>query len=168
MKKYIICILLSVFFTMTAACGQKETSDQSDHTQKNISMANLQESMFSADTTLPKMTTISSDDEQAELNFTYLSDLSYDMVDSYFYAYATDGTAEEIAVIKLKDKGDVSTMMDALHDHIKQRQGTFQEYAPEQVGMTEKAVITREDSYVALIISQKNGLVQKTFQSFFE
>ena len=76
--------------------------------------------------------------------------------------------AEEIAVICLKDKGDAASVMNSLHDHVTQRQGTFEEYAPEQAGMTGRAIITRQDRYVTLIISNKNGLVQKAFESCFE
>lgn len=151
--------------TMASACGN---NDSNSNTDTSVSISQLQKIMLSADSTLPEMTQISSEDEQAELNFTYLSDLSYDLVDSYFYAYASEGTAEEIAVIKLKDKNDAASMMQAMHDHIKNRQGTFQEYDPKQVGMTEKAVVTREGNYIALIISSKNGLVQKAFESSFE
>ena len=165
MKKYISCVLLAAMLTMTSACGNKGT-DNSPET--SVSISSLQETMLSADTTLPEMTKVSSEDAQAELNFAYLSDLSYDLVDAYFYAYATEGTAEEIAVIKLKDKNDASAMMKAMHDHIESRQGTFQEYDPEQLSMTEKAVVTREGSYIALIISSKDGLVQKAFESSFE
>lgn len=165
MKKYISFVLLTAILAMTSACGHTGSNTASD---TSVSVMELQEAMLSADTTLPEMTKVSSEDEQAELNFTYLSDLSYDLVDSYFYAYAVDGTAEEIAVIKLKDKNDASSMMQAMHDHIESRQGTFQEYDPEQVELTEKAVVTREGNYVALIISSKNGLVQKAFEASFE
>lgn len=165
MKKYISCVMLAAMLTMASACGGAKPKDPPDMA---VSVLDLQDAMLSADATLPEMTKVSSEDEQAELNFTYLCDLSYDLVDSYFYAYATEGTAEEIAVIKLKDKNDAAAMMEALHGHIASRQGTFQEYAPEQVSMTEKAVVTREGSYVALIISSKNGLVQKAFSSSFE
>lgn len=164
MKKYISCVLLTAMLTMVSACGTG-TSSSSDVT---VSMSELQEVMLSADTTLPEMTKISSENEQADLNFSYLSDLSYDLVDSYFYAYAANGTAEEIAVIKLKDKSDASSMMQSIHDHIETRQGTFQEYDLEQAVMTEKAVVTREGNYIALIISSKNGLVQKAFENSFQ
>lgn len=164
MKKYISCVLIAAMLTMTAGCGSPNSSQAS---KEAVSIEKLQEEMLAADTTLPEMTKVSSADEQAELNFTSLSDLSYDVVDSYFYAYATDGTAEEIAVIKLKDASDVPSMMQAMHSHIESRQGTFQEYAPDQVALTEKAVVTRQGTYVALIISAKCGLVQKAFEAGF-
>lgn len=165
MKKYISGILFAAMFLMASACGDTGSGDTPDTA---VPIAALQEAMLSADTTLPDMTKVSSEDGQADLNFTYLSDLSYDLVDAYFYAYATQGTAEEMAVIQLKDKNDASAMMKSLHEHVASRQGTFEEYAPEQVALTEKAVVTRKGSYIALIVSSKNGLVQKAFTSSFE
>ena len=165
MKKYISCVLLTAMLVMTSACTATDTSQDTD---SDISISRLQETMLEADTTLPEMTLISSEDEKAELNFTSLADGSYDIIDAYFYAYASEGTAEEIAVIRLKDKNDASSLMDALHEHIDRRKGTFQEYDPEQVNMTEQAVVTRHGNYIALIICSKNGMVQKAFQSCFE
>lgn len=164
-KKFRICFLLIAVAVLLSACGN---SDSAKTGENNVAISDLQKSMLAADTTLPEMVLVSDTDDQADLNFSYLSDLSYDMVDSYFYAYAKDGTAEEIAAVKLKDKGDVATMMDSLHDHIKQREGTFQEYDPEQVEMVNNAVVTRKGNYITLIISQKNGLVQKAFEESFE
>lgn len=164
-KKMMFCLFVLSAMLLLQACGSEADSGTSEG---NIAMSDLQDAMLAADTTLPELVKVSGSDEQAELNFSYLSDLSYDMVDDYFYVYAKDGTAEEIAVIRLKDKGDAAAVMNALHDHITQRQGTFQEYAPEQIEMTERAVVTRQDSYVALIISKKSGLVQKAFEDFLK
>lgn len=134
----------------------------------DIDMAALRGALLEADTTLPEMVVKTSDEAEAKDNFFYLSDLDYGKVESYFYAYADAGTAEEIAVIKLKNKADAAALMDSLHKHVESRQGTFEEYDPEQVPLTEGAVITREGPYVALIFSRKNGLVQTAFQGFFE
>lgn len=164
-KKFRMNFLLVVIAILLSGCGKTASTEAN---KKSISISDLQNNMLSADTTLPEMLIVSDADEQADLNFSYLSSLSYDMIDSYFYAYAKDGTAEEIAVIKLIDKGDAAAMMDSLHEHIKQREGTFQEYAPEQVEMTQNAVVTRHENYIALIISKKNGMVQKTFEESFK
>ena len=126
------------------------------------------QAMMEVDTTLPKMVTRSSSDADAKDNFFFLSNLDYGKVDAYCYAYADAGTAEEMAVVKLKDSSDAAALMDSLHDHVAARQGTFEEYDPEQVPLTESAVITREGRYVVLIVSKKNGLVQNTFQDFFQ
>lgn len=134
----------------------------------DLDPAEMARAMMDADTTLPQMVERSSGDADGEDSFTYLSSLDYGKVDSYFYACADAGTAEEIAVVKLKDKGDAAALMESLHDHIEARQGTFAEYDPEQLPLTEDAVVTRDGRYVTLIVSKKSGLVQKEFQKFFE
>ena len=134
----------------------------------DLDPADMARAMMDVDTTLPEMVQRSSRDADGADSFTYLSDLDYGKVEAYFYACADAGTAEEIAVVKLKDKGDAAALMESLHDHIKARQGTFEEYDPEQLPLTEDAVVTREGRYVTLIVSKKSGLVQKEFQNFFQ
>lgn len=135
---------------------------------KDVDMAALMDAMIKADPTLPELTTVTSDGEQPANDFTYLSDLDYKLIDAYFYACASAGTAEEIAVVKLKDAGQAAAMMDSLHKHIEARQGTFREYNPEQLPLTEQAVIIREGKYVALIVCEKSGLVQNVFRDSFQ
>lgn len=134
----------------------------------DLDPAEMVRAMMEADTTLPEMATRSSTDADAKDSFFYLSDMDYKKVDAYFYAYADAGTAEEMAVVKLKNGADAAALMDSLHDHVAARQGTFEEYDPEQVPLTQDAVITREGRYVVLIVSKKNGLAQNVFQGFFQ
>lgn len=145
-----------------AGCGQK-----SEKNIEQIDMKKLQETMLAADETLPKMQVSSSNDENADLNFSSLSDMDYSRIASYFYAYAKSGTAQEIAVIQLKDPKDEAILMQSIQKHVDNRIKTLQEYNPEQVNMAKNAVITRKSGYVTLIISEKNGLVQNAFDSFF-
>ena len=164
--KRIACLALSA---LMLACGWgcgANTEPKDDG--PDVDMAALREAMVAADKTLPEMTTVTSEGKQAETDFTYLSDLDYKLVDEYFYVCADAGTAEEIAVIKLKDAGRAAAAMESLHKHIEARQGTFREYDPEQSPLTENAVIIREGRYVALIVCEKNGLVQNVFRDSFK
>lgn len=164
--KTAVCLVLAALALL--GCLGCSSGAQPDDDGPDIDMTALCRALLDTDTTLPEMVVKTSDEEQAKDNFFYLSDLDYGKVDAYFYAYAGAGTAEEIAVIKLKNKSDAAALMDSLHKHVENRQGTFEEYDPEQVPLTEGAVITREGRYVALIVSRKNGLVQSTFQDFFK
>ncbi|MBD5118384.1 MAG: DUF4358 domain-containing protein [Clostridiales bacterium] len=164
LKKAVCLLLAALTLAACFGCG----SGGNDQDERPIDMAALRQAMLDVDTTLPEMVVKSSEDEDAKDNFFFLSSIDYGKVEEYFYAFAEAGTAEEIAVVKLKSKSDAAAMMDSLHDHVKSRQGTFEEYDPEQVPLTEGAVITREGRYVVLIVSKKNGLVQNTFQSFFQ
>lgn len=134
----------------------------------DLDPADMVRAMMEADATLPEMVERSSGDQDGADSFTYLSGLDYGKVEAYFYACAAAGTAEELAVVKLKDKGDAALLMESLGDHLEARQGTFREYDPEQLPLTEGAVITCEGRYVALIVSKKNGLAQQEFQRFFQ
>jgi len=163
--KRAVCLVLAAL-TLTALGGCAAGTD--DDSGPDLDPEAMLQAMLEVDTTLPEMVARSSKDAEAEDNFTYLSGLGYSKVDSYCYAYADAGTAEEMAVVKLKDKSDAAALMDSLHDHLAARQGTFEEYDPEQVPLTEDAVVTREGRYVALIVSKKNGLAQKEFQKFFQ
>lgn len=164
MKKAACLMLAALALLACFGCG----AGGGDQNEPQIDMAALRQAMLDVDTTLPEMAVKSSGDENAKDNFFFLSSLDYGKVDEYFYAFAEAGTAEEIAVVKLKDKSDAAAMMESLHKHVESRQGTFEEYDPEQVPLTEGAVVTREGRYVALIVSKKNGLVQNAFQSFFK
>ena len=162
MKKTFFCTTMIVLlcFSLSGCGNNKETTVQ------QIDIDKLQETMLAADETLPKMQVSNSKDENADLNFSSLSDMDYNRIADYFYAYAKNGTAEEIAVIQLKDSKDEAILMQSLQKHVDSRIKTLQEYNPEQVTMAEKAVITRKSDCVTLIISEKNGLVQKAFEDF--
>ena len=164
--KRAVCLVLAA---VLLGCAWGCTS-QSEDTGKDVDMSALVDAMVEADKTLPELTIVTSGGggELAEKDFTYLSALDYKLVDEYFYACAKAGTAEEIAVVKLKDAGDAAAMMDSLHQHVEARQGTFREYDPAQVPLTENAVVTREGRYVALIVCEKNGLVQNVFRDYFK
>lgn len=161
MKRIFCLCLAALALAGCAACGPKDDGGP------DLDPESMVRAMLDVDTTLPEMVIRSSADDDAKDNFFYLSDLDYGKVDAYCYAYADAGTAEEMAVVKLKDKSDAAAMMDSLHQHVQTRQGTFEEYDPEQVPLTESAVVTREGRYVVLIVSKKNGLAQKEFQKFF-
>lgn len=143
-------------------------SSEADPGEPSIEPEVMVKAMMEVDTTLPEMVTRSSSEAEAKDNFFYLSDLDYSKVEAYFYACADAGTAEEMAVVKLKSKSDVPAMMESLHKHVESRQGTFEEYDPEQVPLTENAVVTNEGRYVVLIVSKKSGLAQNEFKKFFQ
>lgn len=162
-KKYITILLAVVLCISVVGCGKEQKKEE-----KAVDMKKLQEVVVAADTTLPELKTVTSEDKNAELNFTALSDLDYNLVDSYFYSYAQDGDVQEIAVIALKEEGDVAEMMETLEKHVENRIGTFQEYTPEKVELAEKAVITSEGRYVLFVIAEKSGLIQNAFKDSFK
>ena len=141
------------------SCGEKKETKKI-----TVDMQQLQKELLASDPTLPEMKTVTSEEEHAELNFTGLSDLDYGLVDSYFYSYAVDGDVQEVAVIALKEEGDVAEAMESLHKHLENRLQTLRTYSPGKVALAEDAVITNEGQYVVFIIAEKSGLIQNTFK----
>lgn len=118
-------------------------------------MEQLQKAMLSADPTLAKdITSITSNTEtpRSQKNFSYFSTLDYEKVDRYLLSYSSSGTADEVAVIAVKDAADVSEAASTLRAHVDDRLKLFQQYGPDQASRVEKAEIFTKDQYAVLLI----------------
>lgn len=113
----------------------------------------------------PEMKTIDSSEKDADINFTTLCDFDYDRVSSYYYAYSADGTAPEFAIVSLKDNDDTADLMSSLKDHVKTREGTMQEYSPDQVEMVSNYILTQQNGTVGLFIGKGAAELEKTFKA---
>lgn len=140
------------------ACGEKS----------DISMYELQKAMLAADEGLPEMLTAGSWEENGEKTFPYLSDLDYNKIQDYFLAYAADGMAYEVAVIRLRDKADVTAAADSLREHLDGRIRLYRNYEPEQVKRAESALIKIEGSFAFLIMCDKPEPVENAFREFIK
>ncbi|MCR4869563.1 protein of unknown function [Lachnospiraceae bacterium C10] len=150
-----LLLVLSLAATAFTGCSGKS---------KSVDAIRVGKAMQKEATTFPELKVITSKDKDADLNFTALCNYDYDRVESYYYAYAKDGSASEIAVISLKDASDASSLMSSLKDHVKTRQGTMQEYSPEQVDMVEAYLLKHQKNAVTLVIGPQNGIVEKVFE----
>lgn len=158
MIKRMVCALCAVMLSLSlCACGEKT---------KSIDMQALENSMVSADKTLPEMKVSSSWDENAEKAFSYISDLEYNKIHGFFLAYAADGMAYEIAVVQLKDKSDASAMADSLREHVQSRVQMYKTYEPQQVQRAESAVVKTDGDCVLLIMSDAPQNAETAFKEF--
>lgn len=162
LKNFLILLCGLLLAALAVGCGAEKTAQENETA---VNMQALQESMLAADTTLPQMKVAASDDAQAELNFSAFSDFDYAGVQSYFYAYAEDGGAQEIAVVELKDVQDAAALMNTMQDHLEERRGALGAYAPDLLPLIDHAVIKQNGRLVAMIISEKSGLVQQAFEA---
>lgn len=158
MIKRIVCALCAVMLALSlCACGEKT---------KSIDMQALENSMVSADKTLPEMKVSGSWEENAEKAFSYISDLEYNTIHGFFLAYAADGMAYEIAVVQLKDKSDASAMADSLREHVRSRVQMYKTYEPQQVQRAESAVVKTDGDCVLLIMSDAPQNAETAFKEF--
>lgn len=158
MIKRMVCALCAVMLSLSlCACGEKT---------KSIDMQALENSMVSADKSLPEMKVSGSWEENSEKAFSYISDLEYNKIHGFFLAYAADGMAYEIAVVQLKDKSDASAMADSLREHVQSRVQMYKTYEPQQVQRAESAVVKTDGDCVLLIMSDALQNAETAFKEF--
>lgn len=157
MKKVISVFLICLLTVCClAACGGSLKAADAVYVGKKV--------MESA-SGYPAMKTIDSSEKDADINFTTLCDFDYDKISSFYYAYSADGTAPEIAVVSLKDSDNTADLMSALKNHVKTREGTMQEYSPDQVEMVQNYIMTQENGTVGLFIGKGAAELEKSFKA---
>lgn len=154
MKRFLSVTLTVILALSLIACGKKNTTDAIAIGKKLMEEAGG----------FPEMKTITSSDKDAEINFSTLCDFDYSKVSSYYYAYAADGTAPEIAVVSIKNTDDTADLMSAIKDHQKNREGTMQEYSSDQVQMVQRFILTQKNGTVGYFIGQGTADLEKTFR----
>lgn len=164
MKK-LLCLLLAALLLL-AGCSKPGTPTESETgaPKSMVSMYDLRKAMLDAQPGLPEMTAVSSSDENAGALFSYLSELDYEKVEGYFLAYSSDGkTANEFAVVCLKDPADLPALEATLKAHIQGRVNLYKSYAPELVEQASAAEIVTEGRYAALIMCEDRAAVKNAF-----
>lgn len=167
-KIVMLVLLFTISLCLLPACKSKEQREKEAQASCSISLTELADKIKEKDATLPSMTRADSSMEQGEDYFGYLSGIEYDKVENYCFDYATDGTAEEIAIIQLKDKGDNETCKSSLEEHVHSRKTMYDAYKPEQSATVDKAKIIVRDAYVILIISKDSGAGEKVIEEYIK
>ena len=148
--------------TETAAATEAPAETEAP---SGVSMYDLRKAMLAADPNLPEMQVVSSTDQEAEDLFTYLSDLDYGKVESYFLSYAAEGESYEIAVVALRDAADADALTRSLMEHVNGRVLLYKNYAPEQVARAEAARTVTIGRYVALLMCDDQEAVLSAFRA---
>lgn len=157
MKKF-LSRLLVVIALITCGCAGNEAETET------VSMYDLRVAMEAADASLPSMLNASSVEEDGEQNFKHISELDYELVDSYFVSYSEEGLADEIAVIAVKDAADVKAAGESLKEHKENRHKLFEQYEPEQVKRIDDGIVFTSGRYAVLIICDDAGAVRAAFE----
>lgn len=154
----LICITV-LCMAILGGCGEKS---------ETVSMYDLRTAMEDAADGLPEMMSADSSSDSAQDLFGYISELEYSKVDAFFVSYAKEGTADEIAVIAVKNAADVKDAEDSLRQHVQDRANVFSQYAPDQVKRVENAQVFTSGNYAVLIICDDPVPVKAAFEQFID
>lgn len=161
MKKKVLLILTLAAMMLCVSCSNTKE-------EKDVDFNAVKESLENTAKNLPEMSVADSSSEDGKESFEYLFDIEYDKIEQYYFTYSSAGTAEEIAIIKLKNSADAEEMKKALEEHVQDRISLLQTYSPEQVEMTEKAVISVQGKFVSLIICENASEVKASFEEIIK
>lgn len=158
-RKIKIWFLLAVL--AVCACGADEKAGQ-----QTVSMYDLREAMLAADPGLPEMISVSDADDAPQELFSYLSEMDYEKVEHFFLSYSSEGKADEIAVIAVKDPADADEAEKSLQEHLKSRMKLLREYEPQEVGRIGKGQIYTRNQYAVLIVSDNSDNIKSEFNKY--
>ncbi len=157
MKRILALLLgLSTALALCACTGSPAAST-------TVDMEELQTAMLEAGN-FPTMRSVTGDSDKAAQNFTYFSSLDYDKVENYLLSFSNEKTADEFAVIAVKDPADVQDAAVSLNEHKDSRCNTFRQYAPDQLDMAEKGIVFTQDQYAVLIIAENPHTIRDAFE----
>ena len=183
-KRLFACLLLILLLCTLPSCTasdkqsglkdkETETSDtekEKDKTKESesnyipeVDILPIQSAMLDAAPSLPEMTTVNSNDTDAEYSFAYLSEIGYEKVDSYFLSFADTPVADEIAVVRMRSGEDTKDMKKSLEKHLSDRISLFSTYAKDELARLEAAEIFTEGNYAVLIICDDSRAVKDAF-----
>lgn len=165
-RAFSVLMIMSCVFTMTACQKKKEKADTGKYTSTEVS-----DVIVKSMTDLPEMNTDKSGDSKAEHIFAVLSDIEYDRIEDFTYLRAKEDNnlAEEIAVIRVKDKNDLAIVKKGLEERVTHRKDYFVQYnKPDEVTKVENAVITVKGNYAVMIIGNQAGNGKYEFEKFLD
>ena len=152
-------ILAALAILSLAACGNDTSAD--------VDVQKLTDDMRAA-ARWPELLSIRSGDSREQKGFAAISDMDYERVDDFSLLYAADGSAYELAVIRLKDETDMKELEGSLGSHIESRVSQYRFYDAEQAPRAESAVVVTKGRYAALIMCDDIAAVRTVFEKAFE
>ena len=111
----------------------------------------------------PELLEIRRGDSREQKGFAAVSDMDYDKVDDFDLLYAADGSAYELAVIRLKDESDIKELESSLKRHIESRVSQYRYYDASQVSRAQSAAVAVKGKCAALIMCDDPSAVKAVF-----
>ena len=160
-KIYGLLSLMIICSFVLSACGSKK------EISGKYTASEVMERVAGSITDLPEMKTVKSGDDNAKDIFSYLSDIDYDKVNDFEYRYSANATAEEIAIIRMKDEADMGKIKDDLQKRLDDRKNNFEIYNTDELVKFDGAFVLVKNNYAVLIIGNQAQNGKYEFNKMF-
>ena len=157
MKKQTIILSLIAATLALSSCGSSKYSADID--PKAVAAAVIEDTSIE----FPSMNEI----DTGKLS-NYLA-IDLDEIESCsFYIAGSGGYADEVAIIKLKDKSYSSEAVEIINERLEKRKKDFEGYNSDEYDKLENALVSEKGSYVIFSVSEDNERVDEIVEGYFE
>lgn len=148
LKKYILALSFVCTMFIVSGCGvnnDKSTSSITEDISKSVDLNNMEKS-----------------DSKSLKRFFGLN--SSEFVNFTIYIPKSTMDVEEILVIKIKDKGQVQGIEDAIDSRVNKQIESFSGYGPEQVALLQDYEVKNKGEYVFYAVSKDLDKLDTAFK----
>lgn len=98
-----------------------------------------------------------------------LYDIAEEDVEDFFLLTAPSNIkADELAIIKVKDKNKVDSVKEKVEKRVENQSTSFKDYLPEEYSLIENHVLEVKDNYIFLSISKDSEKAKEIFYESFK
>ena len=91
-----------------------------------------------------------------------------DLEDFLLYIPRTNISANEIAILKVKDKDEIDNIKEKISLRIENQSTNFKDYLPEEYFLIEKHLLKTKGNYIIFTISEDVETIENIFDSLFK
>lgn len=155
--------ILCMVFVIAALCGCSEKEEEGKYTSGEI-----YDKVASAITDMENMTIADNTTDSGKEAFSYVMEMDEEKIKDFIFAYSTEGKADEIVIVQVKNRSDVSNAKKALENRLETRKGTFSVYNAEEGSKFQGATVVTNGNYLMLIIGNQAQNGKYEFNKIFE
>ena len=87
-------------------------------------------------------------------------------LEEYVFVMSEEATsAETVAIMKVKEEGDVESIKAALQVLVDEKRGEMEDYLPDQFEIVDKSEVKTKGNYVYLVISEQADAITKIIEN---
>ena len=178
MKKFIYTVVLGVTMMCSlVACGNSESDEKNtEKVGEEVSDTNQEEEVL-MDLDVQEIADAIHDKGDFKDNLatvdtnmalTRLYGLDSSIVEAAAFYTNSNATAEEIAVIRVKDSSEVETVKLAYKTRVEEQKEACKDYLPDEMPKLEDAVIYSNGNYVILCVSNDSNKIESVIGEIFK
>ncbi len=142
------------------------TKNETDTKKSSLNLTEFSNYLLTEVGNFPSMRTLTLKDKDAIEVLSETLYLNTDVIEDVYYQFSEFGTAEELLLIRVKERPDVDSIKESLQKHMDDRINLFDTYDPEQAVIARNGLVLSKETYVGFIICQQSEIARAKFYEY--